>query len=449
MLRIVSFFAIIIALCLSLAQEVVAQSAGMPPPDVGSTAASSSDMSGGAASQGAPVSTAPGAGEALPASSASSSPVATPRSVVSSTSTPRALPVQAVTPIVPRPGAAPSSQVISPPATPVNTPPSAEPLLAATPPQTPNTNNFLPLAVGGVAALTLLGLFFAARVKSKKGKKSDPCGALKKQFEVSKTAYDTITGKITLQELLEAQLKKEIEDIGDRVKGKAKEYAQGVVNEIKDDILEEEKSGTLKEVVGLTEEAKAAYDDLLEKYKQAKELLEILKNRQKGLSDEVREREAAYNVCTQSTQLAGSRVGKGEWIMPLDESFEGKTILVDAVYAFVTDEGKIVEAMHKLLEQYPNRKILLTGANDEQAEKWKLRNMPYEVFTLKHSPEKTDPLYYKKMLEHFGLNKNDVIYFEHNADAVKSAQSVGIKTYYYDNNKSDLEELKKFLDENL
>jgi hypothetical protein len=34
-------------------------------------------------------------------------------------------------------------------------------------------------------------------------------------------------------------------------------------------------------------------------------------------------------------------------------------------------------------------------------------------------------------------------------DAVKSAQSVGINTYFYDNDTKDLESLKKFLDDNL
>lgn len=47
------------------------------------------------------------------------------------------------------------------------------------------------------------------------------------------------------------------------------------------------------------------------------------------------------------------------------------------------------------------------------------------------------------------LSKEDVIYFEHSPDAVKSAQSVGINTYYYDNDKKDLGKLEKFLDENL
>ncbi|KKU43336.1 MAG: hypothetical protein UX65_C0017G0001 [Parcubacteria group bacterium GW2011_GWB1_46_8] len=129
-----------------------------------------------------------------------------------------------------------------------------------------------------------------------------------------------------------------------------------------------------------------------------------------------------------------------------------KTILVDAVNAFVIEsEGsfKIFKEMHDLLETFPNRKIILTGANDEQFKQFGLNTMPYEVFTLKHNPEKIEPSYYEKMLEHFSLNKNDVVYFEHNQEAVKSAQSVGIKTFYYDNDKKDLEVLRTFLLESI
>ncbi|MBI2620884.1 HAD hydrolase-like protein [candidate division WWE3 bacterium] len=129
-----------------------------------------------------------------------------------------------------------------------------------------------------------------------------------------------------------------------------------------------------------------------------------------------------------------------------------KTILVDAVDAFIIETDntfKIFEEMHNLLESYLNKKIILTGANDEQYKIFGLDKMPYEVFTLKHNPEKTDPEYYEKMLEHFGLSKDDVIYFEHNPEAVKSAQLVGIKSYFYDNDIRDLKALKKFLDENL
>lgn len=129
-----------------------------------------------------------------------------------------------------------------------------------------------------------------------------------------------------------------------------------------------------------------------------------------------------------------------------------KTILVDAVYAFVIESGgmfKVFEEMYELLETYPNRKILLTGANDEQFLKFGLDKVPYEVFTLKGSPKKSDPNYYEIFLHRYNLAKEDVIYFEHNLDAVRSAESVGIKSYYYDPDKRDLAGLKNFLDENL
>jgi len=126
-----------------------------------------------------------------------------------------------------------------------------------------------------------------------------------------------------------------------------------------------------------------------------------------------------------------------------------KTILVDTIHAFVIKGEGIFQEMFDMLEQYPNRKILLTNANDEEMKKFGLNDMPYEIFTLKHNPDKTDSRYYEKMLEHFGLNKEDVIYFENNENAVKNAQSMGITTYHYDRDKKDLKALKKFLHENL
>lgn len=126
-----------------------------------------------------------------------------------------------------------------------------------------------------------------------------------------------------------------------------------------------------------------------------------------------------------------------------------KTILVDAVDCFVSDTGIIIQEMFELLETYSNKKVILTGANDEQFIKFGLDKMPYEVFTLKHDPEKTDPSYYIKMLENFGLNKDEVVYFEHNPKAVESAQSIGIKSYFFDYDRKDLVALKDFLDSNL
>lgn len=126
-----------------------------------------------------------------------------------------------------------------------------------------------------------------------------------------------------------------------------------------------------------------------------------------------------------------------------------RVILVDAVFCFVSSGGKIFEDMHALLETYPQKKILLTGADDEQFKKFGLDKVPYEVFTLKHDPEKTDPKYYQTILSRYSLKADEIVYFEHNPEAVKSAQSIGINTYFYDDGKKDLAGLKDFLDKNL
>ena len=126
-----------------------------------------------------------------------------------------------------------------------------------------------------------------------------------------------------------------------------------------------------------------------------------------------------------------------------------KTILVDAIDGLILGDGTVFQEMYDLLETYPNRKIVLTGANDEQWEKFNLDACPYKVFTLKHEPEKTDPKYYEILLDEFALTPGDVIYFEHSKEAADTAASLGIPTYFYDHTARDLKKLKEFIDANL
>ncbi|MCK0158738.1 hypothetical protein MWU65_16215 [Cellulophaga sp. F20128] len=124
-----------------------------------------------------------------------------------------------------------------------------------------------------------------------------------------------------------------------------------------------------------------------------------------------------------------------------------KTILVDAWNTFVTEEG-IDAALEKILDSYPNPKIILTNATQEECITYGILNMPYEVFSLEHRPNKTDKAYYIEMLDHFNIKATDVLYFEHNLEAVNAALSVGIKTYHYRKNE-DAMHLNSFLKENL
>jgi len=126
-----------------------------------------------------------------------------------------------------------------------------------------------------------------------------------------------------------------------------------------------------------------------------------------------------------------------------------KTILIDAVDTFVIEWEWVNQELYSLLESYPNPKIIVTNANDEQMIKFGLVNMPYEMFSMKHNPDKVDPVYFTTMLKRYNLSVDDVVYFEHAEAACKSAESLWIKTHFYDMDKKDLVILKIFLDNNL
>ena len=126
-----------------------------------------------------------------------------------------------------------------------------------------------------------------------------------------------------------------------------------------------------------------------------------------------------------------------------------KTILVDAINGLVLEDGTIFKEMYEMLESFPNPKIVLTGANDEQFKHFNLDKVPYDVFTLKHDPEKTDPKYFEILLNKYNLTKNDVIYFEHNPEAAKTAKEFGINTYFYDSTAQDIKALRNFLRDNI
>ena len=125
-----------------------------------------------------------------------------------------------------------------------------------------------------------------------------------------------------------------------------------------------------------------------------------------------------------------------------------KTILVDAWNTFVLESG-IDQEMYKLLEGYDNPKIVVTNANDEQIIQLGMEDLLYKLFTMKHDPDKTDPRYFLTFLNEHDLKAAEVIYFEHDPEAVESARSVGICSFNFDHKERNLDALKEFLDSNL
>lgn len=135
----------------------------------------------------------------------------------------------------------------------------------------------------------------------------------------------------------------------------------------------------------------------------------------------------------------------------LNKNLSMKTILVDAVNTLIikNEQGEFVKSQEllDLLETYPNKKIIVTNADDEQIKEFGLDNVPYPVFTMKHNPDKPNPLFFKNLLVYYNIQASETVYFEHNPNAVESAKSVGICAYHYNKDLKDLVALKVFLDE--
>jgi FMN phosphatase YigB (HAD superfamily) len=107
-----------------------------------------------------------------------------------------------------------------------------------------------------------------------------------------------------------------------------------------------------------------------------------------------------------------------------------KIILVDAWNTFIKNKT-IDTGIYEILERFKNPKIILTNANNEELINYGIINMPYDVFSLSHKPNKVDPLYFKILKKKYNLIISDLIYIEHNQEAIESANSIGIKTYHY------------------
>jgi FMN phosphatase YigB (HAD superfamily) len=106
--------------------------------------------------------------------------------------------------------------------------------------------------------------------------------------------------------------------------------------------------------------------------------------------------------------------------------------------------------LFELLESFKNPKLVLTNANDHQMKIFGLDNSPYPVFSLKHEPNKTDPDYFNIFLGKHNFATEDVVYFEHDQEAVDSARSLGIDAFHYDvESASRYEDLKEFLTSNV
>lgn len=339
----------------------------------------------------------------------------------------------------------PTSPVVAPEPEPEVPPLLLVETVPVEPTNTPTgSSNILYIVLATLAAVIGGGLAYLG-LSTKKSKSDDGdesrCSKEKAELEAMKVELGVLGSQ---RALLEAILEEVKEKGLDALKGKGEQLLKSSYQTLKKRTVREgAKVGVAltgaEKTVSTFRTAKDAIDTI-------QEIIEAIRSLKSELESDVGRLESVYMTCMAGT-VKDAASGAGRLVLASAKS--DKVILVDAMGAFVYENEGIYEPLHKLLETYPNKKIVLTMAPDDLMEKWGLNNLPYEVYTSKRDPMKVNPQYYKDVLDHFKLKKEDVIYFEHAPEAVQSAQSLGIVSYFYDGEKRDLEALKKFIDSNL
>lgn len=125
-----------------------------------------------------------------------------------------------------------------------------------------------------------------------------------------------------------------------------------------------------------------------------------------------------------------------------------KTILIDAVHTFIDSNGIIDTKIEDILDAYELPKIIVTNASVETFQKLAMDLLPYPVFTLSGEPRKSNPEYFQMLMQEYNIFPDECLYFEHDKEALKAAQQLGIKTHYFDSEKKDYTSLQEFLAHN-
>ncbi len=111
-----------------------------------------------------------------------------------------------------------------------------------------------------------------------------------------------------------------------------------------------------------------------------------------------------------------------------------KAILADAVNTLTDKEKGLNKELADILQDSGKNIIVVTNANPDEI-KNDLRDYNFQIFSLLKKPDKSNSKYFKELLKQYSLSSQEVIYFDHKEENIKSAQELGIKSILYRNNK--------------
>lgn len=127
-----------------------------------------------------------------------------------------------------------------------------------------------------------------------------------------------------------------------------------------------------------------------------------------------------------------------------------RTILVDGMFCIYNDNFEVNNEILEIVNSINTKKILVINGFREKGEKL-LKKYGFSAFSMEEEGIKKDnPKFFDTLLKKFKLKPEEVIYFDHDKDNVKTAQSLGILSNHYNKDETKIiDKLKEFVNDNL
>ena len=119
-----------------------------------------------------------------------------------------------------------------------------------------------------------------------------------------------------------------------------------------------------------------------------------------------------------------------------------RTIFLDGMHCIYDKDFNINQELLNIVNSFEENKILVVNGFREKGHK--VLGEKFKAFSLEEEGiKKSNPEYFKRLMSKFNLKPKNCVYFDHSEENVKSAESLGIKSFHYKNNN---QQIKQFLE---
>jgi|GEM_PF-566483 len=222
-----------------------------------------------------------------------------------------------------------------------------------------------------VLAAAIGGLIYKMQGNSQDQSSDDPCGRIKQQLEQKQAELDQTGTELSVKQELADELQQKLRDKGSDTADKFREKAVAKV-------FKQEVGGKINQAVDIALTGKETYDELQEKWEQAKQVVDVLKTKHQQLSQERDALRSSYNSCV----LTAAARDLAPYVATLTNSPGAQTIFLFGGAEVEWNQAvPEIKMMGEVLRQLKAKQVLhipfarITSSEEDWSGDWFNRNI--------------------------------------------------------------------------